>query len=391
MPSFISSSNRRTASLQTSFFARGLFLIAIAITITLVLGHAIGLLYRPQPLSPTRSEIAAADQVLVTFGNSRFYSSIDSDQLAKQLTRPGDTVKVIQYSGGGWDSLHYYMLALLAKDVLRPGRDVVLIEVSPLSEDDRDSANKLGVIRPSVARQVAEIPGLPLESRLDILLGAVAGLYRYRGSIQGDILGPRLDHLADMVGRILERGRLKGPAVHPPPFKVITVPGRNYVVKEVQGDVEAFRSASREATLANLQALRFGGFKFAALQSSVKVLREHNLAVYLVQTPTSRWLRDHLNRSAAGLLYRKEMPDVAKRTGAILLDNWPDTAYEQYRFRDDMHMFAGVNGIEYFTGLLAQRLHEHNFNEGLQFSGDASAISSTPSRFLQSSLLEAKQ
>jgi hypothetical protein len=39
------------------------------------------------------------------------------------------------------------MLALLAKDVLRPERDAVLIEVSPLSEDDNDTTNYLDLIR----------------------------------------------------------------------------------------------------------------------------------------------------------------------------------------------------------------------------------------------------
>ncbi|HXC62636.1 MAG TPA: hypothetical protein VNV63_08170, partial [Nitrospiria bacterium] len=194
MSSSISSSEDPTAVIHSSFFAQGLVLIAITIAVTLALGHATVLLHHPDPVIPSRSDLSTADHLVVAFGNSRFFANIDFDELGKQLSKPGDDVKVSDFTSGGWDSLHYYMLALLYKDVLRPGRDAVLIEVSPLSEDDNESANYLDVIRPSLAWRVAELPGIPLESRLDILLGAVADLYRFRGRIQYFKLAPRLGH-----------------------------------------------------------------------------------------------------------------------------------------------------------------------------------------------------
>ena len=363
MSSSISSSDEPTAVGRSSFFARALVLITITIAVTLALGHSAVLLHRPEPLVPSRSDLSSADHLLVAFGNSRFYSNIDFDELARELSKPGDDVKAIDFTYGGWDSLHYYMLALLAKDVLRPGRDAVLIEVSPLSEDDNDSANHLGAIRPSVACRLAEVHGTPLETRLDILLGAVADLYRYRGSIQYEELAPRLEHLAVIVGRILQLAGLEGPPEYSPAFKVITVPGRKYVVKEIQGDVDEHLRDSRKDVLTKLQVLRFGGFKFSALEKAVRVLREHNLAVYLVQTPTSRWLREQVNRTEGGLRYRQEMPELARRTGAVLINDWPDTSFDQYRFSDDMHMFFGVNGMDYFTGLLAQQLNRQAFTD----------------------------
>jgi hypothetical protein len=110
-------------------------------------------------------------------------------------------------------------------------------------------------------------------------LGAVADLYRYRGRIQYHELAPRLGHVADLLGAVLQRVGLEGPPLYSPTFKETTVPGRKYVVKEIQGDVDAFRNDRREDMLTTLQAARFGGYKFAALERAVRVLRERNIPV----------------------------------------------------------------------------------------------------------------
>jgi hypothetical protein len=361
MSSSISSSEDPNAVIHSSFFTRGLVLIAITIAATLALGNATLLVHHPDTPIPSRSDLTTADHLVVAFGNSRFYSNIDFDELGKQLSKPGNDVAAIDYTSGGWDSLHFYMLALLYKDVLIPGRDAVLIEVSPLSENDNESANYLDAIRPSAAWRVAELPGMPLESRLDLLLGSVADLYRFRGRIQYFKLAPRLGHMADLLGSVLQRAGLEGPPVYSPTFKEITVPGRKYVVKEIQGDVDAHRNQDRTYVLTNLQALRFGGFKFAALERAVGVLRERNIAVYLVQTPTSRWLREQVNCTPSGIRFNQQVPELARRTGAVLLNDWPATSFDQYRFSDDMHMFFGANGMDYFTSQLAQRLEGQPF------------------------------
>lgn len=361
MSSSISSSEDPNAVIHSSFFARGLVLIAVTIAVTLALGNVTLLVHHSDTLVPSRSNLTTADHLVVAFGNSRFYSNIDFDELGQQLSKPGNDVKVIDSTSGGWDSLHFYMLALLYKDVLMPGRDAVLIEVSPLSEDDNESANYLDAIRPSAAWRVAELPGMPLESRLDLLLGSVVDLYRFRGRIQYFKLAPRLAHATERLGGVLQRVGLEGPPVYSPTFKEITVPGRKYVVKEIQGDVDALRNQDRQYVLTNLQTLRFGGFKFAALERAVGVLRERNIAVYLVQTPTSRWLREQLNRTPSGIRFNQQVPELARRTGAVLLNDWPDTSFDQYRFSDDMHMFFGANGMDYFTSRLAQRLSGQPF------------------------------
>ena len=89
----------------------------------------------------------------------------------------------------------------------------------------------LGAIRPSVSWQIAEVPGTLLETRLDILLGATADLCRYRGSIQYERMGPRLEYVADHVGMILDRVGLEGPPVYTLPFSEATAPGRKFVVQ----------------------------------------------------------------------------------------------------------------------------------------------------------------
>jgi hypothetical protein len=364
MSSSISSSKKSAGVEPSSFFVRGLVLIAITIAVTLALGHAATHFHHPQPLGLSVSDVSAADHLLVAFGNSRFYSNIDFDILAKGLSTPRDTVKAIDLTGGQWDSLHFYMLALLTKDMLRPGRDAVLIEVSPLSENDNELANHLGAIRPSVALRVAEVPGTPIETRLDILLGASADLYRYRGSIQYELILPKLDHVADRAGTILNHVGLEGPPIYTPPFSETPAPMRKFVVKEIQGDVNAYLENSRDYLLPKIQTLQFGGFKFAALERAVRAIRDRNIAVYLVQTPTSRWLREQLNQTKGGHRFLQEIPQLAARTGAVLLDKWPETAFDQNRYSDDMHLFFGANGMDYFTALLAQRLSEQTFIHG---------------------------
>src|SRR5215813_3630266 len=155
---------------QPGFFGRGLALIGLTLAAAIAVGHLIGAKYNPQRLAPTVADVSASDRFIVLFGNSRLETAVDIRQLAVGLGGDNARLGISMFSGGGWDSIHYYQLALLSKDVLRPGRDTVLIETSPLSMDDANIGNRLGVIRPTAALEVAAVPGTPLEDRLEVLL-----------------------------------------------------------------------------------------------------------------------------------------------------------------------------------------------------------------------------
>ena len=126
--------------------------------------------------------------------------------------------------------------------------------------------------------------------------------------------------------------------------------------------MRAYLDNSRSYLLPQVQTLRFGGFKFAALESAVRVLRDHDIDVYLVQTPTSRWLRERLDQTEGGRRFLEEMPELAKRErGQFCSTIGLKTAFDQNRYSDDMHVYFGPEGMDYFTALLAQRLTGQGF------------------------------
>src|SRR5262245_13269689 len=122
-----------TSASSGSFFGRGILLLGLSLSSALGLGHLAGRAYAPQPLSPSPEEVAASDHFVLILGNSYFASGIDPEALSRSLSRPGVSIQARAFEGGGWDAIHYYMLALLAEGALRPGRDAALLEVSAFS------------------------------------------------------------------------------------------------------------------------------------------------------------------------------------------------------------------------------------------------------------------
>jgi hypothetical protein len=300
--------------------------------------------------------VAAAEHFVVLFGNSHFEAAIDPARLARDLSNQPGEVAARAFVGGGWDVLHYYTLALLAQHVLRPGRDVAVIEVCPLSLDDSREHNRLGVIRPEASWAVASLPGAPAELRLDVLLGAVAGLYRYRLSLQAGVVLPFLERAATRAGTVLGQIALVGAPQRAPAFELITTPGRDFVIQEVRGDRGAFAVRNRAALERDLAALRLGDYKLAALERAIAELRGRGVEVFLVETPTSRWYSARLAQTEAYGRYRAEMPRLAARQGAHLVDHWSDAFTSEDGFWDDTHMMAGSTAA--FTDALARRMRE---------------------------------
>lgn len=340
----------RSSISSSDFFARALVLLAIVLLVALGIGRFAGHLYRPQSLTPDTAAVESAAHDLALFGNSRFEAGIDAARLAERLSRPGAPVHAQLFDGGGWDALHYYMLALLARGVLRPGRDAVIVEVSAASLDDAQPANRLGTLRPEVARELAALPGEPLETRLDILCGAAAGLYRYRNSIQAIAIGTRLERAAQMVAARLPS--LFGEPAAQPAYRLIVAPGRNFVMERVEGDAGALLAASRRQSEAAAATVRVGGFKLAALRRAVHALRSRGLAVMLVETPTSDWME---SLTAHGD-YRPLVRALADSEGAVLAADWPPAFHAQTRFWDDSHMVSAATAD--FTDALAARARE---------------------------------
>lgn len=333
------------------FWRAGLLVIAIVLALPLALGHVVGRLYAPQPLAPSAAEVAASDHFVVVFGNSRTEAALDSRRLARALTGDGSTVRAREYAGGGWDAVHFYQLALLNRDVLRPGRDAVVIEVSPLSANDNLPGNRLGVIRGGAAMQIAALPGAPVETRLDVLVGAVAGLYRYRVSIQSTVIAPAISRVVDPVVRGLARLGFVRPPRNRPPFELVTAPGRDFVIQEVRGDRAAFIAASRERKRAIVTRLAYGGFKLEALRRAVTTLRARGITVYLVNVPVSAWLEGELDAVGAAGRFRTETEALARASGARFLRQWPRDLSADDRFWDEEHMVASA--ADRFTDALA--------------------------------------
>jgi hypothetical protein len=344
--------DRQVEPSAESFFSRSLALIVGIALIVLLAGQTAGLAYRPRPLGPSRREVLASDRFVAVFGGSRVEAGIDPSLLSEELSAHGQNVKAAVYAGGGWDMLHSYMLALLSRDILRPNRDAVVVDVSAWSVNDTWEANRLGAIRPSVALEVAALPGEPLEARLDVLLGAVSGLYRYRVSLQATI-GTKLTAGAERLGGLLRRaGLVRNGAA--PAFTLITEPGKNFVIQEIKGDLKAFHELDRHRQDVSIDALKTGGFKLRALERTVAVLRERGITVYLVQIPTSKWFYDRLARVPGAAAYRDSIPDIAERSQAKLLADWPEPFYRSDRFWDEMHMTPSA--CQSFTRALAESL-----------------------------------
>jgi hypothetical protein len=297
------------------------------------------------------SEVAGAEHFVLILGNSRFEAGIDPARLTAEL---GPRVQAQAFNGGGWDALHYYMLAILSRDLLRPGRDAVLIEVSSTSLDDGQPANRLGTLRPEAAREILALPGEPIETRLDVLTGAIAGLYRYRASIHYVALGPRIDQAAHDLEPALARLRLVAGAPMEPPYRLKLAPGRDFVIESVEGDGAALREASRKLARLNVGKLQVGGFKLTALARAVALLRDRGIAVFLVETPTADWLARLSAGSAFQKNYLEGVQRIAAESGALLLRDWQPALHDESRFWDDQHMTAGST-VD-FTDALAARL-----------------------------------
>lgn len=325
----------------------------VALATVLAVSALAARLYHPQKLSPDARRVAASDHFVAFFGNSRFEAGIDPTQVSRELSQPGRTVDAQMFTGGGWDSLHYYTLALLSRDALRPGRDAVVIEIAPDSVNDAEPGNRLGAIRPEVALRLASLPEEPVETRLDITFGAVASLYRYRAAIQGAMLEPRLDRVAQLLGRGLARLGLVGPPANREPYRLVTVPGTAYRIERVEGDPDALRAASRRSLEPKLQHIKVGGFKWTAVLRAVDALEARGIAVFLVQTPTSSWTRDVLSRTAAGPEFERLMR-TAEARGIHVERAWPAALAEQKRFGDDSHMNAAA--MTDCTAALSSRL-----------------------------------
>ena len=343
------------------FWPRALAIVAFALGLALVAGHVAGRFYAPQPLAPTAAELRGADHFVTIFGNSRTEAGLDPERLARGMSDATVVTRARAFTGGGWDAIHFYQLALVHRGVLRPGRDAVLIEVSPLSANDALTANRLGVIRAESAWQVAALPGAPVETRLDVVLGALAPLYRYRVSIQSGIVGPALGRLADGVARVLAPWGLVSAGHRAERFELVTYPGREFVIKEVRGDRQAFTEASRRRKRATVAGVTYGGFKLEALRRAVTALRERGIAVYLLHVPVSAWLSAELDAAGVGSRFREETRALASATGARLLSDWPAELSAESRFWDDEHMVA--DAAETFTAAVATALR-HDVRAG---------------------------
>lgn len=326
------------------FFARALIVLAVVLALPLVAGHLLGKRYSPQALAPSTAEVDATAHFVVVFGNSLTEAAVDPDRLALRLSAPGAPVAARAYSGGAWNALHYYQLALLNRSRLRPGRDLAIIEVSPFSLDDSSGGARLSAIRPETAASVIALPGLPTEDRLDIALGAVAGLYRYRLQLRTQILQPRIESATAGVTRGLEAIGLVGDPRRREPFQVVPVPGRNFLVQEIRGDLQAFRAINRSQYEHELSHLRLGDFRLEALRRATRLLRSRGIAVYLLEVPHSRWLDARLVATNINARYEDEIAHLAQESGAVWLRDSSPVRTDDGSYWDDKHMLHAGSG-----------------------------------------------
>jgi hypothetical protein len=326
--------------------------LAIGLGLPLVAGHYVGRAYTPRALAPTSAEVNRTAHFLTIFGNSRTEAAISTARLERGLSAPDRPVEARMYNGAGWNALDYYELALLNRDRLRPGRDAVIIESSPLSTNDRQ--RWVPNIRPEVALSVVAIPGLAAEHRLDILLGAVAGLYRYRSGLWDVAIGPRLERLAQGAGRGLAAVGLVGPSAKKQPFEVVIAPERPFVIQDVRGDRAALTALHRPRLQREIAEIAGGGPRLEALRRAVGVLRARGITVYLLEVPSSRWLNARLYATAAGQHFLEALETLATSSGAILLRRWPEPLFDDNLFWDEIHMVGAAS--DRFTDELAKRI-----------------------------------
>lgn len=336
------------------YFLRSLGWLGLLVAVVLGASHVAGRFRAPSFLGPDPVRVSASEHYLTVFGNSRTRAAIDVAAVARSLGTPAARVDGQALSGGGWDALHFYMLALLTHDELRPGRDAVIIEVSPLSMNDADSDNRLTAIRPETAFQVAALPGAPIEMKLDLLTGGIAGLYRGRFAIQSRMLWPKAEALSQQITEpFAGAGLLRdGP---PPRFDVVPVPGRELVIDRVEGDVEAFNRVNRRNVSALVGSLEFGGYKLAATRRAVETLRARGIDVVLLRIPSSRWFEAQIARSRAAS-FDQQVGAIAKELGAYYLHEWPEQLQRDELFWDETHMRGSATAE--FSAALGARLGE---------------------------------
>lgn len=329
-----------------SFFKRGLLLLAVAAVTYLGVSQGAGLAYRSKSLAPDPAQVASSDHFLAIFGNSLFEAAIDSTRLAGQLGKAPGAVRAQMWNGAGWNPLQYYALARLARDRLRPGRDAAIIEVSATSLNDADT--RLGTTKPEAVLALARLPSAPTELRLDALASGVSPLYRYRIAFQ-ELLRAQLERR--LAARPLRT--LVGPPPRTLPFQVVLAPDRNFVIEKVTGDQRAFELVAHERAVKTLANVRVGGFKLAALERAIRTLREHDVAVVLVVTPSADWF-ERLLPPGVESDFRADLQRLAVRTGAIVLSEWPPALRDARQFWDGHHMVAAATAP--FTDELARRI-----------------------------------
>lgn len=361
MPLSISSSEQRSltngllVAQERSFFPRAVMLLGLMGIIFSLFNFVANRLIPPDLKFPGEAALVAGDHCIYTFGNSRFRAAIDEEKLAALLSQPGDVVGVHQFTGNSWDSIHYYTLSLLSKDILRPGRDVVLIELSPISLDDTVELNRLDAIPPQASIPVALLPHESLEMRLEVLFAATSAAFRSRIAFHRGWIHDGATSRVEGLQKILQSFGLQRPMTRGGPIQVSP---------DVSNDLqlnEQWRRAFRHSLELETKSMHFGGLKLTALRLAVQTLRSRNIPVYLVQTPTSPWYHDQLRTNPANLSFRHTMPEVAKTSGSELILDWPAEAYDATHFGDDVHMLRGPQGAEYFTRLLASELIKRNW------------------------------
>jgi hypothetical protein len=338
-----------TSSSEPAFAGRAVLLCLVVLGTAVAGGQLVGRLHRPRPLVPDAAQVQATPRLVLLIGNSRFEAGIDPARLEAGL---GDGTRVRFAGALGWDSLHYHGVAAQAAAVLRPGRDVVLMEVSPLSLDD-STPNRLGAVARSSALELAALPGAPLETRLTLLLGLATPLYRFRVPLWRAGLQPRLERATARLVPGLARLGLIGPPRRQLPWVIKEGPGQVAEVLSRDGDRQHLLQQMRPPLLATLAGLRVGGHKMEALRRAVGRLTARGLRVVLVETPVSSWLRQRM-MGPPHLAYRRGLAAIAAETGASEWRDWPAELGAQPNFFDDTHLVEP--GRVAFTRALAARL-----------------------------------
>lgn len=333
MPSSTSSSDQTQP--ESSVFRLAVGVLAVLCLSVTLCANIIGRAYHPSPLNIQSNQFDKFPNILVIFGNSRIEAAFDLRRLEQELG-----VSAHLFCGGGWHPMHYYQLALLNAASLRPGRDSVVMDVSLLSFQGGSPPERLGVIRSETALPIASLQGLPAESRLDILFGSTNNVYRYRLQIQEQQLEPRLTKAAKTTGDFLEKLGLEGPAPTTPKYRFITEPNRNFVMKEIQGDLAAFKASAHESLKKRLTNFQIAPYHKDAAERSVEELRSRKIDVVLVSVPLGRWATDRLSMEESWHKHQAWLDDLAQRTGARLIHEWPEDLLDEKNFYDGHHLFS---------------------------------------------------